>query len=116
LRRIYLHESGGDGIKIQGSHFTMEDCWIRHLGSADGAHADGVQGTVNGVGTRWKNHAYRRNFFDMAVNELTGSYKSNFTIFLHRKAEGAGIDGIILDGNYLIGGNNSVGIDAGMTG
>ncbi|OJJ18887.1 hypothetical protein BKI52_25295 [marine bacterium AO1-C] len=116
LRKLNLHETGGDGVKVQGSNFTMENCWIHHIGLADGAHADGVQGTVRGSNKRWKNHVYRGNFFDMAVNKLTGDYSSNATILLHSKGEGAGIDGVLIENNWLIGGNFSLPLGKGIKG
>jgi len=119
LRRLNIHETGGDGVKVQGSNFTMESCWIYNLGMKEGSHADGVQCTINGDGTRLKNHVYRGNFFDMAVDKLDGMYQSNITIFLHVNdaslGTGAGIDGVILEENWLIGGNFSVTIEDGMT-
>ncbi|MBU2997457.1 hypothetical protein KO500_13495 [Cellulophaga baltica] len=51
----------------------------------------------------------------MAVNELTGYYQSNVTIFLHTNDEGAGIDGILIENNWLIGGNWCLPIEEGMT-
>ncbi|RBP51099.1 hypothetical protein [Arenicella xantha] len=115
LRRLEIHESGGDGVKVQGSNFTMENCWVYDLGAKSGAHADGVQGTI--TSGRWENHVYRNNFFDMAVNELVDPYKSNATIFLHQHddAPDSGIDGIVIENNWLIGGNWSLPIGEGMT-
>lgn len=115
LRRLNLHSTGGDGVKVQGDNFVMESCWVHNLGSGEGAHADGVQGTVNGVNSRWSNHVYRGNFFDMAVDELADDHKANATIFLHANDEGAGIDGILVEDNWLIGGNYSLQIFEGMT-
>jgi len=115
LRRLRLHESRGDGVKVQGSDFLMEKCWVYNLGARDRAHADGVQGTVNSG--RWANHIYRGNFFDMAVDKIVPPYKSNATIFLHIKnpETGTGIDGILIENNWLIGGNFSLPISEGMT-
>lgn len=115
LRRLEIHESRGDGVKVQGSNFTMEGCWVYDLGAGKGAHADGLQGTV--TAGRWSNHVYRGNFFDMAVDELEPPYKSNATIFLHIKNDetGTGIDGILIENNWLIGGNYSLPISNGMT-
>jgi hypothetical protein len=115
IKRLNLHETGGDGIKVQGSDFWMESCWVYNLGTAEDSHADGVQGTVNGENKRWQNHTYINNFFDMAVNELTGDYQSNATIFLHTNDEGAGIDGILIENNWLLGGNWCLPIEEGMT-
>lgn len=114
LRRLEIHESGGDGVKVQGSDFTMEDCWVYGLGAKEGSHADGVQGTVNSG--RWENHLYRGNFFDMAVDELVDPYQSNATIFLHTKDDASGIDGIVIENNWLIGGNYTLPINNDMTG
>lgn len=114
LRRLEIHESGGDGVKVQGSNFRMENCWVYDLGAKSGAHADGVQGTVNSG--RWANHVYRGNFFDMAVNELDDPYKSNATIFLHTKNDSSGVDGILIENNWLIGGNYTLPINNDMTG
>lgn len=114
LRRLRIHESGGDGVKVQGSDFTMENCWVYDLGAKDGSHADGVQGTVNSG--RWTNHVYRNNFFDMAVDKLVDPYQSNATIFLHTTDDASGIDGIIIENNWLIGGNFSLPLEGDMTG
>ncbi len=119
LRRLRLHETKGDGIKIQGSDFVLESCWIYNMGLGEKAHADGIQGTVNGEGVRWKNHKYIGNFFDMSISKLKGRYKSNATIFLHNNKklkEGAGIDNILVENNWLIGGNYSLQIAKGMSG
>ncbi len=120
LRRLRLHETKGDGVKIQGSDFTMEGCWIYNLGTGEKAHADGVQGTVSGVGEQWKNHKYIGNFFDMSISKLMGIYRANATIFLHlnkklNQDSGSGIDGIIVKNNWLIGGNFSLQIAEGMS-
>ena len=117
LRRLEIHESGGDGVKVQGSDFTMEGCWVYNLGAKEGSHADGVQGTV-GSG-RWSNHAYRNNFFDMAINKLVDPYQSNITVFLHQEDSapaGSGIDGVIIENNWLIGGNFSLTLTEDMSG
>lgn len=114
LRRLAIHESGGDGVKVQGSDFTMESCWVYDLGAKVDSHADGVQGTVNSG--RWRKHVYRGNFFDMAVDELEDPYQSNATIFLHAKNDLSGIDGIVIENNWLIGGNFSLPINNNMTG
>ncbi len=37
-----MHDAGGDGFKAEGN-VLIEACWIHHLGTSDGAHADGVQ-------------------------------------------------------------------------
>ena len=116
LRRLEIHESGGDGVKVQGSNFTMENCWVYDLGAKERAHADGVQGTINSG--RWSNHVNRNNFFDMAVDELVAPYKSNATIFLHtgtRAESGSGIDNVIIENNWLIGGNFSLPLAGDMS-
>ena len=115
LRRLEIHESGNDGVKVQGSNFTMENCWVYNLGAKEGAHADGVQGTV--TAGRWSNHVYRNNFFDMSVSKLQGIYRSNIMIFLHQEnsATESGVDGIIIENNWLIGGNWSIQLTEDMT-
>ena len=60
-RRLNIHDSGGDGMKAT-ENVLVEECWIHHLGTNDGAHADGNQ-------SRWgSNFIFRRNNFDMPVN------------------------------------------------
>jgi hypothetical protein len=98
LRRLRLHESGGDAVKTQGNNVLMEGCWAYHLGMAEGAHADGVQ-IRKGM-----NLTFRGNFFDMPVNQ--SGYRSN-AAFMIQVADGP-IDGILIEGNWMNGGNYTI--------
>lgn len=96
--RLNIHESGGDAIKAT-SNVLFESSWIHHLGTNDGAHADGDQ-------TRWgSNFIFRGNNMDMPVN-VGPPYKSNATFIVQT---GAGpVDDFLIEGNWLNGGNFTV--------
>ncbi|MFT7680148.1 MAG: hypothetical protein ACI8QC_004154 [Planctomycetota bacterium] len=96
--RLNIHESGGDAIKAT-SNVLFQSSWIHHLGTNDGAHADGDQ-------TRWgSNFVFRGNNMDMPVN-VGPPYKSNATFIVQT---GAGpVDNFLIEGNWLNGGNFTV--------
>ena len=102
MRRIEIKESAGDAIK-PFSNVTVEGSWYHHLGTGDGAHADGIQ-MVSG-----SNNTFVGNFCDMPVNEKGGPgspYKSN-SCFIIQTNNGS-ISNIVMDKNWLSGGNYTV--------
>ncbi|MCB0333053.1 MAG: right-handed parallel beta-helix repeat-containing protein, partial [Bdellovibrionales bacterium] len=101
-RWLNVHDSGGDGFKPV-SNTIIEGCWVHHLGTADGAHADGIQMRQGGYSY------FAGNNFDMPINELGGPgepYKSN-SAFIIQAAEDFIYD-VVIEGNWINGGNFSV--------
>ena len=97
-RRLNLHESGGDGLKTRGNT-VVESCWIHHLGKAPGAHADCNQ-TRSG-----QSFVFRGNFFDIPI-DIRAPYKSNACLIIQT---GLGpIDDVLIENNWLTGGNFTV--------
>jgi hypothetical protein len=96
-RRLNVHHNGGDGLKHQGNG-AVENCWVHHLGTEVGSHADGVQ-IMSGSGI-----VIRGNYFDMPINQAGSD--SNSAVFI-RTAFGP-IDNIIIDANWMNGGNYTV--------
>ncbi len=101
-RRLEIHEMGADGLKCRGDNL-VEACWIHNLGMAPGAHADGNQ-TRSG-----SNITLRGNFFDMPKN-VGGPYKSNAASI--NQAEVSDISNLVMEGNWLNGGNYTVYFEA----
>jgi len=103
LRRLNIHDSGGDGLKLT-SNVLVEGCWIHRLGKKVDAHADGNQ-TRSG-----KNLTFRGNNFDMpspgTPNFPGNPYKSNSN-FIISTAVGP-IDNILIESNWLNGGNYTI--------
>lgn len=98
-RRLNMHESKGDGMKARGD-VLVEACWIHHLGTAPGAHADGDQTRVG------DNLVFRGNNFDMPIPESPNGeqgYKSNAN-FIIQDSLGT-IDNLVIEENWLNGGN-----------
>jgi hypothetical protein len=107
-RRLNIHEHGGDALKTW-SDSIIEDSWIHHLGTNVGAHADGEQ--VRGGGGL----IFRRNFCDMPINPSSNNpscrgpgapYKSNACLII--QASNGPIDDILVENNWLNGGNYTV--------
>lgn len=97
-RRLNIHDSGGDAIKAT-KNVLVESCWIHHLGTNPGAHADGDQ-------TRYgSNFVFRYNNIDMPYN-VGPPYKSNAAFIVQT---GAGpVDNFLVEENWLNGGNYTV--------
>jgi hypothetical protein len=94
-RRLNVHESGGDAFKTS-SGSTVEYCWVHHLGTAEGAHADGNQSRDG------ESLVFRGNFFDMPI-DIGAPYKSNACLIIQT---GLGpIDDVLIEENWLTGGN-----------
>ncbi len=98
-RRLNIHDSGGDAIKVQGDNSTVESCWLHHLGIAPGAHADGVQMRVGSVFRMVGNNC------DMPIN-AGQPYKSNACAII-QTGDGP-IDDVVIENNWLNGGNFTV--------
>ena len=109
LRRLDVHDSGGDGLKPNGPDFVLEDSWVRRLGKNDGSHADGVQARNSSDDRDFTGLVIRRNFFDMPKG-LSG-YRSNACIYLQDESENAGrILNAVIQDNWLNGGNYTLDI------
>ena len=111
-RRLNVHDSGGDGFKVQGSGgpTLIKQSWIHHLGKNDGAHADGNQ-TRGGIDI-----AFRYNNCDMPITD-PAPYKSN-ACFILQEAGGT-VDNFEIRNNWLNGGNYTIycgGTDNRITG
>ncbi len=102
LRRLNIHDSKGDGVKISGDNTVVEDCYIHSLGTAEGAHADGIQ-IMKGV-----NHVIRGNNIDMPIGQ--SGYRSNAALFING-AFGP-IDNVLIEDNWLNGGNYTIKVNA----
>jgi len=100
-RRLEVHESVGDGFKAD-SNVLIESCWVYHLGTGAGSHADGVQISSG------SNITIRGNFFDMPAN--VAGYESNANVFAG--PDFGPISNLVVEGNWLDGGNYTLFIDA----
>ncbi len=97
-RRLNLHESGGDGFKATHD-VLVENCWVHHIGTNPGSHADCNQ-------TRWgSNFIFRGNNFDIPVG-IGAPYKQN-ACFIIQTGDGP-IDNVLIEDNWLTGGNFTV--------
>jgi hypothetical protein len=107
VRRIHIHDTGADGLKIQGGidPTLIESCFLERLGMNPGAHADGNQ-TRGG-----SNITFRYNNIYMpypGTPDYPGApFASNAAIFLETPSGGT-TDNIVIDGNWLTGGNYTV--------
>ena len=96
--RLNLHESGRDAIKpIQDA--IVEACWVHHIGTAPGAHADCVQVRRGG------NLIFRGNYFDLPI-DIGAPYKQNAALII-QTGEGP-IDNVLIENNWLNGGNYTI--------
>ncbi len=94
-QRLNVHESGGDGFKTS-SGSIVEYCWVHHLGTAEGAHADANQSRDG------ESMIFRGNFFDIPI-DIGAPYKSNACLIIQT---GLGpIDDVLIEDNWLTGGN-----------
>ncbi len=94
---LNIHESGGDGVKIQGKGgpTIVEKCWIHHIGKNEGAHADGNQS----IGV--DNVIFRYNFFDLPIT-APEPYKQNACFILQDK--NSPVTNFTIENNWLNGG------------
>ena len=102
-RRLHIHDSVGDGLKIQGEGgpTLVEWCFIEKLGTGEDAHADGNQ-TRGG-----SNITFRHNNIHMpspgTPNYPGAPYKSNAAFFLQ-----LAISNFVIENNWLTGGNYTI--------
>jgi hypothetical protein len=98
---LNIHESGGDGLKIQGKGgpTIVEHCWIHHIGKNEGAHADGDQS----IGV--DNVVFRYNNFDLPIT-APAPYKQNACFILQTKA--GPVTNFTIDNTWLNGGGWSL--------
>lgn len=101
-RRLEIHEMQTDAMKCRGNNI-VEGCWIHHVGIKEGAHADGSQTRVG------SNILFRANFFDMPKS-VGSPYKSNANTI--NQAELGDVVNVVLDSNWLEGGNYTVYFEA----
>jgi hypothetical protein len=94
-RRLDLHESDGDGLKVT-TDALVEGCWIHHLGRSPSSHADGNQSRHGGADI-----TFRGNFCDMPIG-LSG-YKSNSCFII--EPDGGAHRRFLIENNWLNGGN-----------
>tara|TARA_R110002126_G_scaffold12375_2_gene53741 strand:- start:4822 stop:7473 length:2652 start_codon:yes stop_codon:yes gene_type:complete len=102
-RRLEIHHMGADGTKAMGNNL-IEGCWMHHLGMNPGSHADGNQSRIG------SNIMIRGNYFDMPIpdgpNGPGEPFASNAASI--NQAQLGSIDNLVMDGNWLNGGNYTV--------
>jgi hypothetical protein len=102
-RRLYIHDSQGDGMKVGGSGgpTLVEYSFIEKLGRKAGSHADGNQ-TRGG-----SNITFRYNNIYMpypGTPDYPGApYKSNAAFMLQLE-----ISNFVIENNWLTGGNYTI--------
>jgi len=102
-RRLHIHDSGADGLKVQGGSgpTVIESCFIEKLGRNPTSHADGNQ-TRGG-----SNITFRYNNIYMPApgtpNYPGEPYKSNATFMLELD-----ISNFVIEHNWLTGGNYTI--------
>lgn len=94
--RVDIFGTTSDGVKI-GSYTALEDSWIHDLRPVRGAHADGVQ-MQSGV----RNATVVRNNIDVSTSD------SNAAIFLAPDLGPSSSGPVLVEGNFLDGGNYSL--------
>ena len=95
--RVDIHSTTGDGIKL-GSNTLVEDSWIHDLSPDSDAHADGIQ-VQSGI----DNASVLNNVID-----LSRTASANAALFIAPDL-GPSSDGpLLVQGNYLDGGNYTV--------
>lgn len=97
-RRLNLHESGGDGFKCTHD-VLVEACWVHHIGTAPGAHADCNQTRAG------SNFIFRGNNFDIPI-DIGAPYKQNACQII-QTGDGP-IDNVLLEDNWFNGGNFTI--------
>ena len=104
-RRLHIHDSGGDGTKVQGrgGPTVVEHCFIERLGTNDGAHADGNQ--TSGPGG--SNITFRYNNIWMPVvgpNFPGAPYKANANFM----TGSVPVSNFVIEYNWLNGGGYTI--------
>ncbi len=96
--RLNMHHSGGDGFKAS-SDALVEGCWVHHLGTNPGSHADCDQTRQGG------NLIFRGNYMDLPV-DIGAPYKQN-ACWIIQTGDGP-IDNVLIENNWINGGNYSI--------
>lgn len=95
--RLEIRNSGADAIKAS-NNYTIEDSWFHSLGYLESAHADGIQMRQG------SNAVIRGNHFDMPYN--VEGYRNSQCMII-QTGDGP-IDNVLIEGNWLNGGNYCV--------
>lgn len=99
-RRVDIHSMSVDGVLL-GSGSTVEDSYIHDFTPAPGAHADGAQ--LQDAGAH--DVIVRGNTIDLASPEVHSGYGGNSAIILKPDLGELGPGGVVVEDNYLNGGN-----------
>jgi hypothetical protein len=94
---LHIHDQEGDAIKPK-NNVSIAKSFFERLGSAEGAHADGVQ-----IMEGYTNIDIRFNTFDMPPG--IDGYENSICIIIHPTA-----NDIIIDSNWINGGGYSVNV------
>jgi hypothetical protein len=103
-RRLYIHDSGADGVRPTGN-VVFENSWVEKVGSRAGSHADVVQMLEGSHVT------FRGNFFDIPFDDTK---YMNSACFMIQRDKGA-VDDITVEGNWLRGGDFCIRFTGGVT-
>ena len=95
--RVNIHGTTGDGVKL-GSATTLQDSWIHDLTPAAGAHSDGGQ-MQSGV----TQLVVRHNTIDMSSTS-----NANSALFLAPDLGPSTQGPVVVENNYLSGGNFTI--------
>lgn len=102
-RRIHAHHLEADAFK-HGSNVLIERCYVHHLGMQEGAHADGCQTRGGG------NMTIRACNFDLphptSANSVGPGFRHNAASI--NQADLSDLTEVVLEGNWLNGGNYTV--------
>ncbi|MBD5781074.1 hypothetical protein IEN85_16365 [Pelagicoccus sp. NFK12] len=99
---LHIHDQIGDAIKPK-NNVTIESSFFERLGSAKGAHADGIQ-----IMEGFSNIQIRYNNFEMPPG-LDG-YANSQCIIIHPT-----VSNVTIDSNWINGGGHSVNINPDTT-
>lgn len=107
FRRLNIHDSLKDGMKIQGPVHVAE-CWVHHIGIKEGSHADCVQSVNGGSGA-----VYTRNYMDICFYDTPdhpgAPYKSNACFIIQTTAAGTEwTEDVMIKDNWLRGGSYTI--------
>jgi len=108
-QRVNIHGSSQDGVKL-GSNSSLTDSWIHDLKPEPGAHADAGQAEGSA-----KNVVVRNNVIDSS-NSATGSLGNSALIFKNDLGSATGTGPVLIEGNWLNGGNFTVFVVPGSKG
>lgn len=110
--RVNIHSMGVDGVKL-GKNTRLEDSYIHDFVPIDGAHNDAAQLQDASAA----NVVVRGNNLDIAAEGVKSGYGGNSSIILKPDLGSTlGAGGVLVEGNYLNGGNYTLYLVAGATG